>query len=181
MTSSKSDEEDSALVAASIGGSEEAFRKIYHRYVSRVRSALARLTDLSQIDDMTQEVFVNVWRNLASLRSIDTLSSWVYRIAINVALDHLKQGRKKTTEVLQDEPPAHTDEAHTIECKQIVRAGLDSLNFQHRSVLVLHDMEQLTEKEIAEILEIPIGTVKSRLFNARARMRTFLQENGAKL
>lgn len=181
MTQTPRDDSDSALVAASISGCEESFRKLYQRYVVRVRSTLARLTDLSHIDDMTQEVFVNIWRNLASLRSTETFSSWVYRIAVNVALDHLKQGKRKSTEALNEEPPAEKDEASAIEAKQIVRAGLDKLNFQHRSVLVLHDMEQLTEKEISEILGIPQGTVKSRLFNARARMRTFLHENGAKL
>lgn len=169
---------DQALVQASVAGDEKAFRVLYQRYVRKVRSTLVRLSGSSFLDDMTQEVFVNIWRHLPKLACVETLSAWVYRITVNVAMDHLRQRKRKPTEALYDDPVSGVNDAHVFECRQLVIAGLELLDYKHRSVLVLHDLEQLTEQEVADALGVPKGTVKSRLFKARSTMRAFLLKNG---
>ena len=74
----------------------------------------------------------------------------------------------------------HPDLMH-LHYQDLVQRGLKNLSFDHRSILVLHDLESVPQKEIAEILEIPVGTVKSRLFHARAAMRQFLYQEGVQL
>jgi RNA polymerase sigma factor (sigma-70 family) len=109
----------------------------------------------------------------------------VYRIAWNVASDRrqtLAQDRSRLQTIAQSISTHHDDpDLIQLHYQDLVRTGLSLLSEDHRSVLVLHDLEELPQKEVAEILDIPVGTVKSRLFHARSGMRKFLEEAGLQI
>ncbi len=177
---------DQELVRQSQQGDAQAFRQLYQRYQGKVRSTLYQLCGQQRLDDLVQEVFLRVWKGLPKLRQTRFFATWLYRITWNVANDERRQFAKQPSlqdtdlsEVagrvsrFQDSP----DLMH-LHYQDIVRRALASLSFEHRTVLVLHDLEDLPQKEIAAILQLPTGTIKSRLFYARQAIRTFLQTQG---
>jgi RNA polymerase sigma factor (sigma-70 family) len=176
---------DSYLVQQCLRGDSQSFRQLYRRHHQRVRSILYQLCDPSSLDDLVQEVFLRAWKGLPKFRGSAKFSTWLYRIAWNVASSQRQktvQGRtqfqaltEKTT--TEQEAPDLMD----LHYQDLVQRGLANLSFDHRTILVLHDLEEVPQKEVAQILEIPVGTVKSRLFHARAAMRQFLQQQGLQL
>jgi RNA polymerase sigma factor, sigma-70 family len=176
---------DAALVQRCQQGDPEGFRWLYRRFQPRVRATLYRLCGAVALDDLTQEVFLRVWRGLPRLRQRELFNTWLYRITLNVAADYQRQCAHKRTqmETLTQTGPdrvAAPDWLH-LHYEEVVRQGLETLSFDHRTVLVLHDLESLPQKEISEILGIPVGTVKSRLFHARAALRRYLEQQGVTL
>ncbi|MDF5722254.1 MAG: sigma-70 family RNA polymerase sigma factor [Rhizonema sp. PD37] len=176
------DESDSYLVQRCLRGESEYFRRLYRRHQQRVRSILYQLCDPSSLDDLVQEVFLRAWKGLPKFRGTAQFSSWLYRIAWNVASDQRQrtvQGRTQL-QTLKEKTPIQQDAPDLMDLhyQDLVQRGLASLSFEHRTILVLHDLEEVPQKEVAQILEIPVGTVKSRLFHARAGMRQFLQQQG---
>jgi RNA polymerase sigma-70 factor, ECF subfamily len=179
---------DRELVLKCQRGDYVAFRYLYRRYQPKIRSTLYQLCGLESLDDFVQEVFLRVWRGLPKLRSPEYFSTWVYRITWNVATDGRRQlakrpiGISKTTD--EENPleseyrPQDTPDLMQLHYEDLVRRGLEILGLEHRAVLILHDLEDLPQKEIAQILEIPVGTVKSRLHHARKAMGQFLQKQG---
>lgn len=176
---------DRELVQRCLRGEQQSFRLLYRRHQQRVRSILYQLCDGDSLDDLVQEVFLRAWRGLPKFRHSAQFSTWLYRIAWNVASDQrqrLAQGRKQK-QVLTQQAPAHQtapDVMH-LHYQDLVQRGLGHLSFDQRTILVLHDLEDLPQKEISAILGIPVGTVKSRLFHARAAMRQLLQQEGVQL
>ncbi|MBD1921651.1 sigma-70 family RNA polymerase sigma factor [Microcoleus sp. FACHB-831] len=173
---------DAYLIKRCKEGDTQSFRQLYHRHQQRVRSALYQLSGASHLDDLVQEVFLRAWKGLPNLRQASQFSTWLYRIAWNVASDqrrHFAQANtqrqtlSKTQPVEQEAP----DLMH-LHYQDLVQRGLAQISLEHRAVLVLHDLEDVPQKEVAQILGIPVGTVKSRLFHARDAMRQFLQKQG---
>ncbi len=182
---SHTDEPDHALVQQCLQGDTQSFRLLYQRHQQRVRSILYQLCDATALDDLVQEVFLRAWRGLPRFRQSAQFSTWLYRIAWNVASDQrqaLAQGRTRW-QVLTKHAPTQQDapDVMALHYQDLVQRGLATLSFDHRTVLALHDLEELPQKEIAAILDIPVGTVKSRLFHARAAMRKFLETEGVQL
>ena len=177
---------DQQLVIQSQQGDTTAFRHLYQSYQSKVRSTLYQLCGNQNLDDLVQEVFLRVWKGLPRLRQTNYFSTWLYRITWNVANDERRQFAKQAMTQggdlaeLETRLSRHQDSPSLMEMhyQDLVRRGLQSLSFEHRTVLVLHDLEDLPQKEVAEILKLPTGTVKSRLFYARQAIRTFLHEQG---
>jgi RNA polymerase sigma-70 factor (ECF subfamily) len=140
------------------------------------------------LDDLVQEVFLRVWRGLPKLRNSSYFATWIYRITWNVAQDQRKkygkmsqiQGNVSSEETLNymESKAVETPILLNLHYQDLVKRGLRSLKLEQRAVLILHDLEDLPQKEVAEILNIPVGTVKSRLFNARRAMKSFLQQEG---
>lgn len=166
-------------------GDPEGFRWLYRRFQSRVRGTLYRLCGEEALDDLTQEVFMRVWRGLPRLRQVEIFNTWLYRITLNVAHDYRRQRAHQRTQIqnlsqtVPDRIPG--PDLINLHYEELVRQGLAALSFDHRTVLVLHDLEALSQKEISEILRIPVGTVKSRLFHARAALRRYLETQGVRL
>jgi RNA polymerase sigma-70 factor (ECF subfamily) len=147
------------------------------------------------LDDLLQEVFLRVWRGLPQLRQPSYFSTWLYRICWNVATDGRRQFAKRQLERDltwsdgEDTPslgetlsrPQDTPDLMQLHYQDLVQRGLESLSLDHRVVLVLHDLEDLPQKEIGQILDIPTGTVKSRLYYARNAIRQYLQQQGVVL
>ncbi len=183
---------DAVLVGRCQQGESQYFRHLYQRYQQKVRSTLYQLCGASHVDDLVQEVFMRVWKGLPKLKQPGTFSTWLYRITWNVATDQRRRLAKQYTfgtklkaeaQLEQDSAaqPHRSSGLMHLHYQDLVQRGLHHLSFEHRTVLVLHDLEDLPQKQIADILSIPIGTVKSRLFHARGAMRKFLQREGVKL
>ncbi len=187
------EDSESSIVQQSQQGDAEAFRQLYRRYQTKVRSTLYQLCGEPHLDDLVQEVFLRVWKGLPKLRNPNFFATWLYRITWNVAQDARKQlgrsreklyqpnGGRGTAEEeipLQLSRPQDSLDLLQLHYQDLVQRGLASLSFEHRTVLVLHDLEDLSQKMIAKVLDLPGGTVKSRLFYARRAMRDFLQKQG---
>lgn len=176
---------DSYLIEQCKKGNHHSFRQLYRRHQQRVRAILYPLCGASTLDDLVQEVFLRAWKGLPKLRQTAQFSTWLYRIAWNVASDQRRQFAqanqnqqtlRKTVPIQQDAP----DMMH-LHYEDLVQRGLAQLSLEHRAVLVLHDLQDVPQKEVAEILGIPVGTVKSRLFHARDALRQFLKQQGVQL
>lgn len=177
---------DELLVKRCVDGNDRhSFRLLYRRHQERVRQILYQLCDPLSLDDLVQEVFLRAWKGLPKFRQSSQFSTWLYRITWNVATDRrqiLARDRSRLQTIAQNISTQHDDpDPIQLDYQDLVRRGLDALSEDRRSVLILHDLEELPQKEVAEILEIPVGTVKSRLFYARAAMRKFLESSGVQL
>jgi RNA polymerase sigma factor (sigma-70 family) len=174
---------DELLVKRCIESNDrQSFRILYRRHQVRVRQIIYQLGDPISLDDLVQEVFLRAWKGLPKFRQNAQFSTWLYRIAWNVASDRrqtLAQDRSRLQTIAQNIATQHDDpDLMQLHYQDVVQTGLSLLSDEHRSVLVLHDLEELPQKEVAEILQIPVGTVKSRLFHARSGMRKFLETAG---
>lgn len=179
---------DEELVAASIAGRSRAFDELVLRHQQRLYHALTKiLRDREEAFDVVQEAFVQAWRKLADFRGQAGFYSWLFRIAYNTAMS--RQRKKKLPMSSADRiPPRYTPEdghptsqpSHRMELKerqQGVQQALDSLPEEYRTVLILKELEQFKYEQIAELLEVPVGTIRSRIHRARLLFRQkLLQE-----
>ncbi|MFN9608520.1 MAG: sigma-70 family RNA polymerase sigma factor [Pseudanabaena sp.] len=186
---------DLHLVQASLQGDAHSFKKLYQRHHHKVRSTLFQLCGSDSLDDLVQDVFLRAWKGLGQFRQSSQFSPWLYRIAFNVASDRRKvlaKMRSRNVSVEDEQLENLSDEVIVRDCYQqadlnqmhyqdLIQRGLAKLSEDHQAVLVLHDLEELPQKDIAEILSIPVGTVKSRLFHARSAIRKFLEAQGVEL
>jgi RNA polymerase sigma-70 factor, ECF subfamily len=186
---------DLAIVQACLQGDPNGFKKLYQRHHHKVRSTLYQLCGSDGLDDLVQDVFLRAWKGLAKFRQSSQFSTWLYRIAFNVASDRRKalaKMRSRNISVEDEQLENLADDAISRESdsqpsltqmhyQDLMQRGLAKLSEDHRAVLVLHDLEELPQKDIAEILSIPVGTVKSRLFHARSAIKKFLEAQGVEL
>ncbi len=178
------------LVLRSQQGDSESFRLLYQLYQQKARSTLYQLCGGFMLDDLVQEVFLRAWKGLPKLREPNYFSTWFYRICWNVATDYR---RKLSRNAAKSQSPTELDaiaKEHTtanssqtsdlmkLHYQDLVKRGLAHLSLPHRVVIVLHDLEDIPQQEIAKILEIPLGTVKSRLHHGRKTLKKFLQQQG---
>lgn len=176
---------DHVLINQCLAGHTQTYRILYRRHQAKVRSTLYQLCGEAALDDLVQDVFLRAWKGLPQFRQRSQFSTWLYRIVWNVAFDYRQyQARQRQQlaylqQALAPHPPS-PDMLH-LHYQDLVQRGLQVLSLEHQAVLVLHDLEQLPQKEIAAILAIPVGTVKSRLFHARTTMRQFLEQEGIQL
>ena len=185
------DTDDSALIEQCRAGDIAAFEPLVEKYRQRVwRLAYNVLRDREEAWDVAQEAFIKAYQALSSFRGQSAFYTWLYRITMNVAADRARsraaQGRAFGTErvpeedwerVIADHNPGETSPADTAsrrEERQKIMQALDQLSEDHRRIIMLGDLEGLSYREIAETLEIPMGTVMSRLHNARKKLRDVL-------
>ncbi|MGE0787534.1 MAG: RNA polymerase sigma factor [Sandaracinaceae bacterium] len=171
---------DLELIARAKEGDTVAFRQVFLRHQAKVARIVYRMLGPSpDVEDVVQDVFLNVYRSLPSFRGDSKFSTWLYRLATNVTRMHLRRGRSRPrfADVEVPEGPQIGDRQLTpeleVERAERVRALyrlLDKLSDKKREVLVLHDLEGVPAKEIAELLDIPVLTVRTRLFYARKEL-----------
>ena len=180
--------DDRELVAQSQAGDLAAFEVLVEKYRQRVwRLTFNVLRDREDAWDAAQEAFVRAWQALGNFRGQSAFYTWLFRIAMNAASDRLRQraarGRAFGTERVGDEEMERTltdtdesaeDRALRAEQRARIQKALAALPEHHRTIIMLSDLEGLSYREIAEVLEIPMGTVMSRLHNARKKMRDVL-------
>jgi len=177
--------EDVALVARLRAGDEDACREFVDAYRDRIITVVARVAGSgADADDLAQETFVKALRSIHRFEGGSALFTWLYRIAVNTARDHLASRRRRPAVSLEGEdglladPPAPGDEPPEallrLERQRAVRLALERLPEPFRTTLILRDMEGNSYEQVAEILGISIGTVESRIFRARCKLRALL-------
>jgi len=176
-------EDENALIEQAQHGDRNAFGELVSLHYSGVVRVVYRLCgDTGLAEDMAQETFLRAWLNLPSFRPQSSLRNWLYRIAVNATLDVL---RRRTDEPLEDEADqmypdqAAGPETSLIEKERValLQLAMHSLPEAARSVLVLREYGSLSYQEIASVLDIPVGTVMSRLNYARNRLRELLKSD----
>ena len=153
--------------------------RLYHQYKRRVFGMAHRIVGGNDAEEVAQEVFVRVFRALASFRGDSALSTWIYRLTVNASLSHLaRRGRRQevSDESAMEQVAAPPAVERDSGLAARIEAALGKLPAGYRAILVLHDVEGLSHEECAAILECRVGTCKSQLHKARAKMRDFLGE-----
>lgn len=169
--------DDTQLIAACRRGEARAMEMLYHQYKRRVFGMAHRIVGASDAEEVAQEVFVRIFRALASFRGDSALSTWIYRLTVNASLSHLaRRGRRQeiNDDAALEQVPAPPAVERDLGLAARIEAALAKLPSGYRAILVLHDVEGLSHEECAEILECRIGTCKSQLHKARAKMRELL-------
>jgi RNA polymerase sigma-70 factor (ECF subfamily) len=184
--------DDSQLVAGLRSGEEWAYESLIERFQQPVYNLVCRLIwDPEEACDVVQEVFLKIFRKIDSFRGASSLKTWVYRIAVNEAHNHCRwNGRHKGHEVgleasedvrsYGETLPASGESPYQYvldrEQRRLLEVALAELSPSYRSVVVLRDVEDMSYEEIAEVLRLPLGTVKSRLLRGREALRVLLQK-----
>jgi RNA polymerase sigma-70 factor (ECF subfamily) len=180
--------QERALVDSCRSGDAVAFARLVRLHEGMVFSVSARLLgDAEEARDVAQEVFLQVYRQLDRFEGRSTLKTWIYRITVNQCHNRRRFWRRRHRDreeglegVTAVADPARGgsspyEEARRLERARRVQGALMDLSFEHRTVLVLREIEGLTSEEVAEALRVPVGTVKSRLSRAREAMRQRLR------
>lgn len=171
--------DDARLIELARAGDVDAFATFVRRYEHRVRGVLLRLLgDARDVEEATQDVFVQAWRNLDRFRGDAAPFTWLYRIAVNEAL--MRQRRKRLAETELDEAAgapssSTTAAAETAELRGFLLVQISELPLEYRAPLVLRDLEGLSNEEVAAVLDLTVAAAKSRIHRARMRLREALQ------
>ena len=174
-------------------GDEEAFASLVRDNEKRVYNLALRMTG-NQEDalDLAQETFLNAWRGLRFFKGDSAFSTWLYRLASNACIDHLRRERRQAQAVsislddegeerqtdIPDERFCPETELERQELRRAVERGLEQLSAEHRQVLVLREIHGLSYQEIGQALDLEEGTVKSRIARARLALRKILLSDG---
>jgi RNA polymerase sigma-70 factor (ECF subfamily) len=172
--------DDDALVARASGGNDNAaFAELVRRHQGKVRGLLLRLTGNSTLaDDLAQEVFLRAYRGLVGFEGRSRFSTWLYRIAYNVFLNHRTRTRELTRLPDDYESRAAAPEGELSPARYDMRRDLADavtrLPERYRAVVTLYYLQDVSYPEIAEILDLPLGTVKTHLHRAKKLLRDHL-------
>ena len=182
---------DGELVKSALAGREAGFEELVRRYQRPIAAYVYRMVgDYDSALDLTQEVFIKVYNSLARYRSEFKFSTWIYKIAHNAAIDHLRrhavrgqalvagqdcERREVALKSLRLTPEQESEKKER--CSEI-EAVVQTLPAAYRELIVLRHSHDLSYDEIAEVTGLPLGTVKNRLFRAREAMRDQLVERG---
>ena len=186
-------EQEAAVIQAVLDGDVNAYEALVKEYEKNVYNLALRMTGNSEdAADMAQEAFIKAYNSLTAFRGDSKFSVWLYRIVSNVCLDFLRSRSRKQTVSLSTENDDGedveldiADETHSPEqlldrslTRDAVRRGLTALPPDHREILLLREIQGLSYEEIADVLGLEAGTVKSRIFRARKKLCSFLIKDG---
>ena len=182
---------EALLIADLCEGDETALAPLVEKYKRMVyRLAMQITKNHADADDVMQETFIKVYRSIRTFRKDAAFETWLYRIAVNEALNFVKRRERQRESTLEtaseaeyeaitryraqinNDPHAHAEKA---ELRHHVTEAVNNLSLKHRTVVILHEFEGLTHAEIASILNCSEGTVRSRLHYARKKLRTLLK------
>jgi len=185
---------DGHIIARAKKGDIQAFEELVRTYEKKVYNLALRYTNNGQdAFDISQEVFLRVYRALSGFKEESSFSTWLYQIAVNTCIDAVRKTSRRNEQRLtrSDEdadgqrqndiadlsysPEVHYDRQET---REAIRAGIAKLSEEHRQVVILRDVNDLSYEEIGNILSLEAGTVKSRLFRAREKLRSILLKDG---
>ena len=186
-------EQEAQIVQQVLQGDVNAFEDLVTEYEKNVYSLTLRMTgNAEDAADMTQETFIKAYNSLSAFRGDSKFSVWLYRIATNVCLDFLRsRSRKPTVSLSMEDDDGEeveldiADDSQSPErllerglTRDAVRRGLKALSAEYRQILLLREIQGLSYEEIADVLTLEVGTVKSRIFRARKRLCAFLLADG---
>ena len=182
---------EALLIADLCEGDETALAPLIEKYKRMVYRLARQITkNHADAEDVMQETFLKVYRSIRTFRKDAAFETWVYRIAVNEALNFVKRRDRRQERTIEttaeaefeadaryraihaSDPHAHAEKA---ELRRYVTEAVNSLSLKHRTVVILHEFEGLTHAEIASILNCSEGTVRSRLHYARKKLRTLLK------
>ena len=182
---------DVDLVASAIDGREESFEELVRRYQRPIISYVFRIVgEYDASLDVTQEVFIKVYNSLNRYSRDYKFSTWLYRIAHNAAIDHLRRNPANQQSIetensdgtsqiqIESSRPTPEQDQERSECRTEIEAVVRCLPPAYRDLIVLRHSKDLSYEEIAAVTGLPLGTVKNRLFRAREMMRGLLVERG---
>ena len=185
------EKQEQQWVEAARQGDQSAFEQLVHLYEKRVLALTTRMCkNPADAEEAAQEAFLSAWQGLPFFRGDASFSTWLYRLASNACVDLLRrEGRRQSAagpslndeEVQLEVPdtvPSPQEQAERSELRQQIEAGLQALTPDHRQVLLLREMHQLSYDEIAQTLDVDVGTVKSRINRGRKQLRNFLLRSG---
>lgn len=180
-------ESDSYLVERALDGDVAGFEKLVTRYQNKIMGYVGRMTngDREEAEDITQEAFIKAYRSLDSFRGQASFSTWLYKIATNLCIDRARTRKRRPQQAYSlDEPYDKEDDkggreiadsrfepskgVERDEMRTIVRQTVAEMPEKQRQVLIMCDLQGMAYENIAAVLGIPLGTVKSRIFHARA-------------
>ena len=178
--------DDASLVERFLDGDIQAFGTIVERYQRRLYSVAYRMTgNHHDAEDLSQQAFLNAYASLSGFRRGASLYTWLYRIAFNVSVTHrrrrkpvlsVEQARETSGDEPTDDQAGPGERLEQEERRRLVQAAIGRLSDEHRSVLILREIDGCCYETIAEILELPIGTVRSRLHRARLQLKEELKQ-----
>ncbi len=190
MTDTSKKEIDEKLITRTLAGDESAYAELMDRYRGQLFHLLYKMVySRIEAEDLVQEAFIKAYKGLESFNREYAFSTWLYKIAVNNCIDYLRKKRLQTYSY--DKPMAGKDgemrreypdrDAGTDkpmlekEKSTIINQAIDSLPEKYRTVIHLRHREEMAYEEIAELLDIPIGTVKARIFRAREQLKHLLK------
>lgn len=184
---------DQELVAAVLGGRPEAFQALYDRYVRRIYGLVQRMVGPQDAEEVAQEAFLQVYRNLGRFRGESQLYTWLYRVAANTALQHLRKtnrvkNRTASFDELSENAPGALVEAKDLglrdpgkaaedsELRRQIEQVMETLPPNQKLVLTLGPIKGMSYEQMAQVLEVTVPIVKARLHRARENLRARLKE-----
>ena len=176
------------LIQAARNGDQAAFGELVQQYQKRVFALAVRMCPTPELaEEAAQEAFLAAWQGLPFFRGDSAFATWLYRLTSNACVDLLRKENRHQGPSLDDETvsaevpdPAPTPEkaVEQQELRRQIEAGLQTLSPEHREVLILREIQQLSYDEIADVLSLDLGTVKSRINRGRRQLREFLLKQG---
>ena len=176
------------LIQAARNGDQAAYGELVQQYQKRVFALAVRMCPTPELaEEAAQEAFLAAWQSLPFFRGDSAFATWLYRLTSNACVDLLRKENRHQGPSLDDETvsakvpdPTPTPEK-AVEQKELrrqIEAGLQTLSPEHREVLILREIQQLSYDEIADVLSLDLGTVKSRINRGRRQLREFLLKQG---
>jgi RNA polymerase sigma-70 factor, ECF subfamily len=185
----KSLDQDSSLVERCLGGEDAAWEELVRIHTRRVYGICYRFTGRdSEAQDLTQEVFLRIFRSLRSFRSTEgSLGTWMARLTRNLLIDHYRRTRhERVTDSIEEQLPMLEENMAASarpeglvvgrEASEILQAALKKLSPELREAVILRDLQDMEYREVAQVLKVPEGTVKSRLNRGRAELARILRK-----
>jgi RNA polymerase sigma-70 factor (ECF subfamily) len=172
--------ETPALLAAAVGGDADAFDRLVGPRLARTwRLARAILGTDHEAADAVQDAWLTAWRQLSSLRDADRFDAWIDRIVVNACrMSIRRRGRVREIRIAEDfDHPSTAPGPEQLAERDALEAGFERLSVDHRTILVLHHLEERPLAAIADVLGIPVGTAKSRLHAARTALERALEDD----
>lgn len=186
---------DVELVRQAKGGDTAAFETLVRRHQARIRGMVYHMTGHREdAEDLTQAAFLRAYRALRRFQGQSSFYTWLYRIAVNLTLNFIKQRRRRTgagvlslddMDSTAEREPEYIERAgretpdrsaHLSEIQRRIHEALGTLTEKHRAVVVMHDLQGMSHEDIARVLRIPTATVRTRLFYARKLLQAELRE-----
>jgi len=182
---------DEELVEACLAGEESAFDVLLGRWEKRIRGAIYRLVGSDEeARDLCQEAFLKAYKSLRSFKQEARFSSWLYQIALNLCRDRMRRRRGKTMVSLDEleeggaamtvAGPTALDLLQERDTRRLVVQAIEALPDEQREVIILKEYQGLTFLEIAQVLDVPISTVKTRLYRGLDQLRSRLEREGVR-
>jgi RNA polymerase sigma-70 factor (ECF subfamily) len=170
---------DAATLAGCCAGDREAQRRLYEAAHLRVYRLIVRIIGVQDAEDVTQQAFLQLFQKIDQFAGQSSFETWLYRLATNEALQHLRKGRRWKFQPLIYEPESQdTREGEQVEQRDLLERALDRIEPELRSIFVLREVEGLSYNDISEAIGIPEGTVGSRLNRARRELQKHLASFG---